>query len=340
MDDRQRGPKSIDSEQELKMATQLSTETVQTKVPSWDDLVTFSKSDQSFYDQVEELKKSRPAFRFKFGQFILKNFFNNAYSNKFLNFSWHEIIELMADQVVRNQIIEEDSIKTNENLSPLNQICQRRSTFGQLPCTAKTARERAQKIAEYADVDSPILILGDDDMVSLQLLEEGYQKVTVVDIDTEILKAISSAYPDAPKSLYKCDLRNPPPQDLLNQKFDFVLMDPYYSIDGIKMFLEYALEVTKDNDNTHYLLNVHLLSLKKQGLEKLSDLFTSCGLQIQEFYQGFNIYPVPEVIRTMIGITNRFLMTSKILATNGYSFPYFLSDAILLKKFQASNDKA
>ncbi|MFK7824630.1 MAG: bis-aminopropyl spermidine synthase family protein [Oligoflexales bacterium] len=319
------------------METYMSTKSVQTNVPSWDELIDFSKSDQAFYKQVEQLKQHRPEFRFKFGQFILKNFFNNAYSKKFLNFSWNEIIELLADQVIRNQKIEMEPSTSNPHLNPLNQICERRSTFGQLPCTAKTARARVQKISEYADIDSPILILGDDDMVSLRLLEEGYKKVTVVDIDEGILKAISSAYPDAPKSLFKCDLRNPPPQDLLNQGFEFVLMDPYYSIDGIKMFLEYALALTKDSEQTHYLLNVHLLSLKKQGLKGLSELLFSRRLQIMEFYQGFNIYPVPDNIKTMIGITNRFLMSSKVLATNGYSFPYFLSDAILLNKNQSSD---
>ena len=319
------------------MVTHISSEPINSNVPSWEDLTDFSKSHHEFYKKVEQLKQYYPAFRFKFGQFILRNFFNNAYSNKFLNFSWTEIVELMADQVVRNQIIESNAEQAGQ-LNPLSEVCERRSTYGQLPCTEKTAKERVKKIAEYADMDSPILILGDDDMVSIQLLKEGYKQVTVVDIDEEILKSISSAFPSAPKRLFKCDLRQLPPDELLNQDYRLVLMDPYYSIEGVKMFLDYAIKATADSPKTYYLLNVHLLSLKKEGLEELSKIFEFYQLQIEGLCQGFNIYPVPKDIKTMIGITNRFLMSSKILATNGYSFPYFLSDAIVLKKIKKSNN--
>ena len=120
----------------------------------------------------------------------------------------------------------------------MNQTCERQSKFGQLPCTQKTAQERVKKISELVGIDSPILILGDDDMVSIELLKQGYQQVTIVDIDADILKAISTALPNAPKRLFKCDLKEPAPLELLNQNYKLVLMDPYYSVEGVKMFLD------------------------------------------------------------------------------------------------------
>ena len=74
----------------------------------------------------------------------------------------------MADQVIRNRQIEEISSQRNSKLDPLNQTCERQSKFGQLPCTQKTAQERVKKISELVGIDSPILILGDDDMVSIE----------------------------------------------------------------------------------------------------------------------------------------------------------------------------
>jgi hypothetical protein len=61
-------------------------------------------------------------------------------------------------------------------------------------------------------------------------------------------------------------------------------------------------------------------------------LLAAAGVEIREFDQGFNAYAAPRRLKGLIHLVNRIVIESRTLSTEGYSFPFFLSDLILLRK--------
>lgn len=310
------------------------------RLPSWEELTihtrrTAAKDDKTFLTELDELRARKPSFGWRFGRSVITSVLRDPVYQKFLECGWTDIIDMLADQVVRNkELLKHEARATPES----QQIGDRAShslfrPYNQMPCTRETAVARVAQAQRLIGLDEPILLLGDDDLVSVELAMAGFTNVTAVDIDQKVLDEIAKVAQEAGLNikLKQHDLSNPVPAGLYG-KYKLVFFDPFYSVKGVTLFLEGALEMTRNAPGTLFFISVHVMSMMPSGLPQLTALFEQKGLEIREFHQGFNAYPAPKRLKSLIHLVNRIVLGSKTLTTEGYSFPFFLSDAILLSK--------
>lgn len=336
---------------------------VRRNYPTWEDLCeSFNGSyqNQEFVKAVDLIKSNPPDLRYRIARFLVVNIFRDEVYQKFLRCTWDEIIDMLADHAVRNREIHKE-INQKESQQTTSQANPKRKQqlqfddrlvsssihlttrtngrfsrpYGQMPCTKSTARRRVDKAATLVGKDDPILLLGDDDLVSVELALAGFTQITVLDIDLKVLEEIQRACDEhqVRVNLYQQDLSLAPPRHLIAD-YRLVLFDPEYSIRGVNLFLKAGLELTQHRENTIFFMSIHLMSLMKEGLRELEQLFKHNGLELSEFAQGFNAYPAPSRLKGLIHLVNKLLIGSKTLTTEGYSFPFLLSDALILRKIQ------
>lgn len=307
-------------------------------LPSWEDLCTHTwnadASDGEFQNKVKRLKERRPTWGYQVARVFVRSILRQPCYTKMLRFGWGDIIDMMADQVVRNRELLREEM-SSPGSAPLSDRASKQlfRPFNQMPCTRGTAQRRVAKVRELLKPEDPILLLGDDDLVSVELALAGFKNVTAVDIDPKVLEEIQRLCKDMDLTVrtVQQDLTKPAPASLY-APYELVLFDPEYSLAGVTFFLDAAMELTRGRSGTRMLLSVHLMSLLRGGLPELQALFDRHGLEVREFHQGFNAYPAPSRLKGLIHLANRIVIGSKALATEGYAFPYLLSDSILLRK--------
>lgn len=303
--------------------------------PTWDDLAASAVSlDTLLPQQLPRLKAKPLPFTYRITRAIIITMMHDANFQKFLRYQWSEIIDLMADQVARNRLLSLADYAPQRSAP----ISDRTNTqifreFSQMPCTPDTALRRVRKVGELVDKNEKILLLGDDDMVSVELAKAGFRHVTAIDICPKVLKHVHDACQAAKVQvkLLQHDLSQPLPEQIARDHA-LVLFDPQYSVPGVELFLKAALQATADNPSAQFFISVHLMTLLRDGMAALAEVFSQQALEIMEFHQGFNVYPVPARLKGLIDLINLFVIRSKALATEGWSFPFFLSDAIILRK--------
>jgi SAM-dependent methyltransferase/predicted DNA-binding transcriptional regulator AlpA len=319
------------------------TRNLETSLPAWEELCQYAQassstsSGQQFGREVAALKQKGPRFAYKIASWLVRAFLRDPTYAKFLGFSHADIVDLMADQVARNKAILGPKLVAfpADDVPP---IAERTNTqffrsYNQMPCTQDTAKRRVEQALRYVSRNAPILLLGDDDMVSIELAAAGFTNVTAVDIDQRVLDDIGArARADGlTVRLIQHDLAKPVPLDLYRD-YALVFFDCPYTLEGVTLFLDAALDITRRRPGTLFFVSLHLMSLLREGLPQLRTLFDERNLEVGDFLQGFNVYPVPRRLKPLIHLVNRIVIGSKILATEAYTFPYFLSDAMVLKK--------
>lgn len=310
-------------------------------IPCWSDLcqkALESASDPQMAERMLALKERERSLVYKTARQIVSHLLPGVCYQKFLEFNWSEVVELMADQALRNReimtAIESDPAR-RASMAPVTGKFDSRvfRPHSQLPCTRETAQQRVQKALSLLGHDAKILLLGDDDLVSVELAEAGFRNITVVDIDRKIIGAIRKACDTGGHdiSLAVHDLRRPAPRDLIGD-YDLVFFDPEYSLAGLELFFSAALNFTGGRPGTLFFVSIHLMSLRPSGLQEAGNFLEQAGIKLLEFHQGFNVYPVPARLRALIRLVNQFVVGTPELSAAGWTLPYFLSDALLLQK--------
>jgi len=152
-----------------------------------------------------------------------------------------------------------------------------------------------------------IIFLGDDDNISLAVgLTKLAEKITVLDIDKRIINFLSESAKNLGINNFNAlfhDLREPCPEKFFN-KYDIVIMDPPYTNEGLRLFLNRAKEVLKSNiniDGKNYLMvgKKCILSFGNKPPEEMQKIQLSIldhGFIINEMIPDFNHYEGASII--------------------------------------------
>ena len=306
-------------------------------LPNWENNCLHLSSDlisEEDKKEIETLKKTSPPLSFKFLRLLLYLGKRDHTIQKFIKCPWEDIIDIIHDQAIRNSLISSE-IKIDEfsNVYKNSHINRR---YNQQPCTDLTVKKRVEQANHLCSKTDPILVLGDDDMIGIELAKAGFTNVCSVDIDPLICRNLNilAKKHNLPLKTLTHDIRHVPPKEFI-QDYRLVFIDPMYSLDGIKLFLEGAFAFTKGRQDTLIFLSLHLMSLLRPGIENFPLLIDSYKLKIMNYIGGFNTYPIPYRLWILIKLFNRRFMKTRTMSSAGYMFRFFLSDAILLKKESA-----
>lgn len=161
----------------------------------------------------------------------------------------------------------------------------------QCHCTPKTKLRRVLAMHEAdAIAERRILLLGDDDLISVALLRfvrtfgVRIEEVVVVDVDDRLLTFIGSELGGAPFP-FRCvqhDLRQP-----FAGRFDTVVTDPPYTAAGAKLFLTRARAVLADDGADVFFS----YGSRRPGVQfAVQQTLAELGLEIRSLTRDFNDY--------------------------------------------------
>jgi predicted methyltransferase len=161
----------------------------------------------------------------------------------------------------------------------------------QCHCTPKTKLRRILAMhAADAINGRRILLLGDDDLISVALLRFVRQvggtieKLVVADVDERLLAYIAAELEDAPFAFdcVRWDLREP-----RMGRFDTVVTDPPYTAAGAKLFLRRAVESLAGAGSDVFLS----FGSRRPGVQaELQRTIVDAGLEIRSLTRDFNDY--------------------------------------------------
>jgi len=116
------------------------------------------------------------------------------------------------------------------------------ASLKQQPCMPETANRRARRIARAFPLGGRVLVLGDDDLLSVALAPLGDFEVHVAELDARLALLIQTVARARSLNItvHRVDLLEPLPDHL--RGFTVVTTDPPYTSDGSLAFLERARE--------------------------------------------------------------------------------------------------
>ncbi|MCB9228729.1 MAG: bis-aminopropyl spermidine synthase family protein [Deltaproteobacteria bacterium] len=298
-------------------------------LPIWETLSCLSDDrilSEAEQKEIIELRQKKPDLLIRIARLLLSLSGSGYTYQKFASCPWEDIVDLIHDQAARNRLLQQDDPKEQAVSAYLNR------EHNQLPCTLMTARKRVLEARRLCKPEDPVLVLGDDDMVGVELAKAGFTDVTSVEIDDYICQQLKERSKAEGLSLkvHRHDIRKPPLKELI-RPYHLIFLDPMYSLEGIEMFLRSALEFSGNRPGTYFFVSVHLQSLLRDGFSQLPQLIASLGLSWGEVYKGFNAYPVPDRVGWWIAFFIRRFMKTQLMSSENFTLKFFLSDAMILK---------
>ncbi|KAB8029228.1 bis-aminopropyl spermidine synthase family protein [Fluviispira multicolorata] len=165
-------------------------------------------------------------------------------------------------------------------------------SYNQLPCTLETRKKRADLFEKNGFRDKSILLMGDDDHVSVELAARNFKYVTVLDCDLQLLQELKVLTQDAKYQItfFHVDLYEGLPKFLQNI-FDVVCFDPPQNYEDLNVFLKCALKATKIEFSNFYMM-VNCNSLGIKNIEKIFEVLKKSGFVNSKRIEFFNCYPL------------------------------------------------
>ncbi len=165
----------------------------------------------------------------------------------------------------------------------------------QCHCTPKTKLRRVLAMHAADAVNGRrILLLGDDDLMSVALLRFlrqfgiAIEELAVVDLDDRLLAFIETELDDAPFP-FRCirrDVREPLPPALA-AGFDTVVTDPPYTSAGARLFLTRAIEALAGRGSNVFFS----FGSRRPGVQFAAQrAIVEAGLEIRSLTRDFNDY--------------------------------------------------
>lgn len=173
--------------------------------------------------------------------------------------------------------------------------------YDQFFATVNTSISKVKIMQARDDLEGKrIALLGDDDLLSvvMGLSKVPYSQITVLDIDKDILEKISSIVRDYDLENIRTefyDARKDPRPDLCN-RFDVVVIDPPYTTNGMKLFLERSLELLGPKKDQHIYLYYGNSHKTPEKTFQIQELFIKYNLLVKEKIDRFARYHGAESI--------------------------------------------
>jgi predicted methyltransferase len=165
----------------------------------------------------------------------------------------------------------------------------------QCHCTPKTKLRRVLAMNDAGAIGGRrILLLGDDDLMSVALLRFARQfrvaieELAVLDIDKRLLDFIGPELDAAPfpHRRLRWDARRPLPSSLAG-RFDTVVTDPPYTASGAGLFLARAVEALRGQSSSVFLS----FGSRRPGVQlQVQRTIVELGLEIRSLTRDFNDY--------------------------------------------------
>jgi len=178
-------------------------------------------------------------------------------------------------------------------------------TIDQSKCTIETAFKRACYLLQKQEIIAgSLLCIGDDDLVSVacaflyDYITNGNGKdfhITIVDKDVRICDYITeiSQNHQLPITCIQHDLREPIPKTLSN-KFNSMITDPPYTINGLQLFIQRGLPCLKRNREVSIFLSYPYKSFDHRLM--IHQFLTANRIVIDSMKEGFNHYEGAQII--------------------------------------------
>ena len=168
----------------------------------------------------------------------------------------------------------------------------------QTHCTVETKLRRVLRMhAAHALAGQRILLLGDDDLVSLAIVAfaawtghaEVIRRLAVVDTDPDVLGWIGkqAARSGVRVDLVEHDLRQPLPAGLAGG-FDVVATDPPYTVAGAELFLSRAVEALAPEPGRHVFFSFG--ARRPEQTVAVQAAIAQLGLAVRSLTPNFNAY--------------------------------------------------
>lgn len=169
----------------------------------------------------------------------------------------------------------------------------RQASLEQQVCTLDTAWQRAERIVANLKPGGRILVLGDDDLVSLALSCFPVEAVDVLELDSVLVRLLKKQGGERVR-VRRCDLANGLPEGY-EGRYDAVVSDPMYSTEGMAMFLDCCSKALRPDAESRLYLTTYppLLEDPSGFFEQLE----SFGLRLLNTEENFSRYPFPEDMR-------------------------------------------
>ncbi|HEY2076093.1 MAG TPA: bis-aminopropyl spermidine synthase family protein [Streptosporangiaceae bacterium] len=173
-----------------------------------------------------------------------------------------------------------------------------KTELDQTHCTVATKLSRVLKLhATHALAGQRILLLGDDDLISVALAQFAawtgnpglIRRLTVVDADRDVLDWIGRQAADTGVSveLVCHDLRTSLPSPLAGS-FDVVLTDPPYTVAGAELFLSRAVSALAAQPGRHVFFSFG--ARRPDEMLAVQRVMAQMGLVLRSATPGFNSY--------------------------------------------------
>lgn len=199
------------------------------------------------------------------------------------------------------------------------------SALDQCPATIATVLKRAGLIQRLSleGKCKNLLLLGDDDLLSIALFTIGYNSVTVVDADLRILTTIADATSRGVTTIH-ADLRDGLPSDLYSS-FDAVFTDPPYTLAGQLLFISCGLS-SLERGLCRLFLCASEFYLNGDAMVYISSFLRSAGFSLESQRKYFNEYPASADVQCDLIRAERYNQSS--LFSDLYCFKGRLHESV------------
>ncbi|HEY2507272.1 MAG TPA: bis-aminopropyl spermidine synthase family protein [Streptosporangiaceae bacterium] len=211
-----------------------------------------------------------------------------------------------------------------------------KADLDQTHCTVATKLSRVLLLDQaHALAGQRILLLGDDDLISVAIAEfaryrqqtAAIRRLTVIDADADVLDWIGTQaeHIGMPVELVRHDLRQPLPAGLTGA-FDVVLTDPPYTVAGAELFLSRAVSGLSGEPGRHVFFSFG--ARRPDETLAVQRAIGEMGLAVRSLRPGFNEYLGAGILAGTSNLYHlRSTASARPLVAGEYAGPIYTADS-------------